>query len=206
MPRKINDCQGDQWKLDLTWATAEKLHEAGIDLSEALNGLDFWLELVGSPAKAFQTLAVLCDEQIKDRKLSREEFGRRFRGDEAGEAVAAFREEVLDFFPTTHSEREIATHNSEKAIEYEFAVRDLTREQAAALIQATNQTSEEILRKRLEANGVGSGGSSDGTSSNSAESQESSIPAQSDSVILSTSRTEPQSDRSAKESSTPVGT
>ncbi len=106
---KFTDNNGDDWIVDVTVFHVERVKRdvAGVNLNDAMVGLgknaagddqNLITKLDTDPSLLVSVLYSLCEDQVKGRSLSPEDFARRFAGDVLNSAFAALLEALLAFF------------------------------------------------------------------------------------------------------------
>lgn len=96
----IKDIEGDEWYLDLNLGNADRLDaftrdSYQIDLFDAVAVMG----LLSRPTNVVSFASCLCADQRKERNLSPEQFGRRWKGEQAYQLQRALWEEYRLFFP-----------------------------------------------------------------------------------------------------------
>lgn len=105
---KFTDNSGDDWLVDVTVFHADRVkRDAGVNLCDALVGVgqdgalgdqNLITRLDTDPSLLVSVLYAVCEDQVRERALSPEDFARRFAGDVLNLAFAALVEALLAFF------------------------------------------------------------------------------------------------------------
>jgi len=98
--RTFTDNAGRAWTVSINVDAVRKVRaEAGVDLLEVADGklID---RLAEDPVLLCGAIYACCREQAEARNISPEDFGRAMAGDAIDAAVAAFLEDLVDFFPS----------------------------------------------------------------------------------------------------------
>jgi len=97
----FTDATGRNWTITINVAALKKVKAlVGVNLLELLdNNLEGLSELLSDVVKLVDILYVLCKDQADALGVSDEDFGRALGGDSLEQAVDAFLEELVDFFP-----------------------------------------------------------------------------------------------------------
>lgn len=94
----FRDASGDEWRVQLdAFGIEDAKRETGVDLADISAG--GWLAIATDAAAVGRVLAVLCGEQIRERKLNSRQFARLVRGDAIERGRQALLDEGADFFP-----------------------------------------------------------------------------------------------------------
>lgn len=136
-PRRFTDRLGRQWTVDVHTTVVERVRrELGFNLLDAFDPHTEVSERLGDPVTLVATLYLVCFEQVQDRDLSDEEFGRGFSGDCLQEAQAALLRSIADFFS---SRRRAVCHR----------LLDLSEQMTATLDHAMEQQLAEVTPDQL---------------------------------------------------------
>jgi len=94
----FQDALGREWRIELDCFLLDRIDkEAAVDLGDLAAG---GLLAIEREAKALgRVLAVVCDEQLKELRMSPAEFQKQIRKDAITRAKEAVREALADFFP-----------------------------------------------------------------------------------------------------------
>jgi ribosomal protein S7 len=97
----FTDATGRNWTITINVAALKKIKAlTGVNLLELLdNNLEGLSALLSDVVKLVDILYVLCKDQADTLGISDEDFGRALGGDSLEQAVDAFLEEFVDFFP-----------------------------------------------------------------------------------------------------------
>jgi hypothetical protein len=97
----FTDATGRNWTITINVAALKKVKAlTGVNLLELLdNNLEGLSALLSDIVKLVDILYVLCKDQADALGVSDEDFGRALAGDSLEQAVDAFLEEFVDFFP-----------------------------------------------------------------------------------------------------------
>lgn len=107
--RKFKDKAGDEWSLEITVGDLPALKEIGFDAGKVFDEKDgLAARMAVDPGLVIRAVYVLCEDQAQDRKLTPEDFARRFDGEAFGRAVEALTAEVAGFFPHSRAARVLA--------------------------------------------------------------------------------------------------
>jgi hypothetical protein len=89
------------WNIEINVAAVRRVRDlCKVDLMAILDvGGDLFMRLESDPVLLVDVLCVLCMQQLDEKKLTQEDFGRRLAGDAIDSATTAFLEELVSFFP-----------------------------------------------------------------------------------------------------------
>jgi len=96
----FTDSKGQEWHVPITVGTIAKVkNECGVDLLTIVEGtlLD---KLALNPVLIVSSLYCCCEQQVKQRGLSPEEFGETIDSNTIDSALSALLEALIDFFPS----------------------------------------------------------------------------------------------------------
>ncbi len=94
--QKFKDAAGREWVIELNGWQMKRIHER---LGVACRNPQAVFESVEDMVLFCDILYVLCESQAKERGVSDEDFGKSLAGDAIDEAVEAFVNEAIPFFP-----------------------------------------------------------------------------------------------------------
>jgi hypothetical protein len=99
--RTIKDSQGREYRFEITPLSIERVREiVGVNLYALLeNEMALFRELETDIGKTIKILYVLCCRQDTTPTMPESDFWRAFVGQALGNAIEAFFDEYLDFFP-----------------------------------------------------------------------------------------------------------
>ena len=102
MTHKFNDAAGRTWALSLHVGIFEDVQKAtGLNLDDfAKDNLKMLATLSNNPRLLVRVLYVALKEQADAEKITPEQFGGAMRGDALPEALDAFADAMVDFYPT----------------------------------------------------------------------------------------------------------
>jgi len=97
----FEDSQGRTWAVAINVAAARRVRSLlKIDLLALIaDGMKPLGALLCDPMRLVDVLYVLCERQAKDAGVTDEQFGEAMYGDALDQAIAAFFEALVDFFP-----------------------------------------------------------------------------------------------------------
>jgi hypothetical protein len=105
---KFTDNKGDDWLVEVTVFHADRCRgDVEVKLTDALVGVEkdgsldqtnLLVQLDGDDSLLVSVLYSLCQDQVKERNLTPDDFARRFAGDITHKAYAALVEALLAFF------------------------------------------------------------------------------------------------------------
>ena len=89
------------WSVEINVATLRRVRGMiGVDLCRLVDdGFQPLADLIGDPVQLCDVLFCLCKDETDRQEISDEDFGRALGGDAITNAVDAFVEELIDFFP-----------------------------------------------------------------------------------------------------------
>ena len=99
--RSFKDSVGRLWPVEINVAAIKRVRGLlGVDLIKLFDDeMKPLAELVNDPVRLVDVLYCLCKPEADARGISDEDFGRALAGDVITQAVDAFVEELIDFFP-----------------------------------------------------------------------------------------------------------
>lgn len=93
----FNDNQGESWKVDITFNEVEAIKAAhGVDILNFNTFQDMVMEF----GLVLKMLSTICEDEIRQRGLTKKQFFTRISGDTIDAANKAFLEALADFFPS----------------------------------------------------------------------------------------------------------
>lgn len=95
---KFTDNEGRDWIVRVDVGTVKRVR-ATLDIDLADMTGETAERLADDPVALVDVLYLVCRDQVADRKLSDEDFGRGLMGDPIDDASAALLEAIADFFP-----------------------------------------------------------------------------------------------------------
>jgi hypothetical protein len=97
----FTDNAGRVWTIAISVAAIKRVRGLlNVDLYKLVDdGFKSLGELLGDPVRLVDVLYVLCQDEANARNVSDEDFGRALGGDALHQAMDAFVEELIDFFP-----------------------------------------------------------------------------------------------------------
>lgn len=102
----FRDNAGRTWTIVVNFATACRIEdESGIDVRRIFDDASEDHARLQRPSHAFRALCAAVRDQLTDRGISDEEFGRSLGFEECESAVVALHEAVIDFFPNPTREK-----------------------------------------------------------------------------------------------------
>lgn len=138
-PRRFSDRLGRQWTVDVHTTVVERVQrELGFNLLDAFDPAADVSERLSNPVTLVATLYLVCFEQVQERAISDEEFGRGFAGDCLQEAQRALLRSTADFFT---SRRAAVCHR----------MLNLAEQMNETVELAAQQQMEELTTDQLEA-------------------------------------------------------
>jgi hypothetical protein len=94
----FRDAQGEEWQVQFdAFNLADTKKETGIDLADISAG--GWHAIEVDATAVGKTLAIVCGDEIRARKLTGRDFAKRVRGDAIERGRQALLAEGADFFP-----------------------------------------------------------------------------------------------------------
>ncbi|MGN1064517.1 MAG: hypothetical protein ACI4QC_03825 [Thermoguttaceae bacterium] len=130
--RTFKDALGNEWTIKVTLGTARRIRENMANSPTAFSGVDF-LDYAGlllgleDPFFAADLVELICADEREARGVSRDAFLDALTGDRLFDAIAAFVEEYVNFFPNPAT-RERLTSIRGKIEEIEQAKFNVFRE------------------------------------------------------------------------------
>lgn len=136
--RDFNDNWDRTWRIEINITAVKELRAAlGVDLLDV--GGELLTAMIDDPVALCDVLYVLCKPQADKAGVSDEDFGRGLRGDPIDAAVAAFLEELTDFFPSRRRRLMQAAMEKMQALQEratERAMEVLTGDQLDRLVES----------------------------------------------------------------------
>lgn len=141
----FKDRDGSEWSVRVDVPMCARVREGcGFELGKLiLDDRRRMNELAGDPVLLVRVLYWLCREQIEERKIEPEEFGRLFYGDSLADAFDAVVAAFLDFCPSQQSKvlRALLAKTAELEREIvEEQLREVQNLDAAKLLRITSGT------------------------------------------------------------------
>lgn len=105
--KSFKDTEGRDWLVEINVGTVMRVRAMcdGLDLVNVIRvennrpNTDLLEKLADDPVLLVNVLYVVCNEQVKERNLSTEQFAQAMAGDCIEQAVVALLDELVDFFP-----------------------------------------------------------------------------------------------------------
>lgn len=99
----FSDSTGARWEIAINVGLVKRVRSLlSVDLSKLLQeGAKEQPDIADDICLFVDVLWVLCEQQAKERGMSDEQFGQSLGGDSLADAMDAFREELIDFFPSS---------------------------------------------------------------------------------------------------------
>lgn len=96
----FKDRKGNIWDVELVYTTLKRLKDRlGLDVGKLVaDELKPLVELYNDPCRMVEVLYVMCEDQIRQRNMSDEDFGRLFDGDTIAAGVEAWESSLITFF------------------------------------------------------------------------------------------------------------
>lgn len=95
--KHFTDNRGRLWDVSVTVNTIKRVRDlVGVDLSDGITAIE---AVSSDPVELCNVLFAICKPQADKAEVSDEHFGESLVGDVLGDAVDAFIEGVVDFFP-----------------------------------------------------------------------------------------------------------
>lgn len=95
----FKDANNEEWTVFIDIPTVKRLREHDRDVLGLFDdGFKGFEKLVGDPVRLVDTISLICQEQIQDRKMDDVAFAKALYGDALARAVDALVEGVSDFF------------------------------------------------------------------------------------------------------------
>lgn len=100
-PHQFQDSTGDVWTLELSVGTLIDLkNKIGVDLDGLMQKPESLAEtIMQTPAKMGEILYILCEDEIKQRNITPEAFGKRLTRKVIDPATNAFIAAIFLFYP-----------------------------------------------------------------------------------------------------------
>jgi hypothetical protein len=135
----FTDATGRNWTITINVAALKKVKAlTGVNLLELLdNNLEGLSALLSDVVKLVDILYVLCKDQADALGISDEDFGRALGGDSLEQAVDAFLEEFVDFFPNRRAREALR-----KMLSKGKAITEKAMQQALEKIEQVNIENE----------------------------------------------------------------
>jgi hypothetical protein len=114
--KNFKDIQGRTWTIEINVRQVKFVRDVlRVDLYKAMaDEFKVYNQIVGDPVLLVDLLYCLCKSQADSLRVSDEDFGRAMRGDVVMEALDAFGEELIAFFPGP-AQRAMLTSTMQKA-------------------------------------------------------------------------------------------
>ena len=102
----FTDTAGRRWAIVVNYSTACRIEdESGIDVRRIFDDTSEDHAKLMRPANSFRALCAAVRDQLTDRGITDEEFGRNFDHETCDAAIVALHEAVIDFFPNPTREK-----------------------------------------------------------------------------------------------------
>lgn len=102
----FRDTAGRTWTIVVNFATACRIEdESGIDVRRIFDDASEDHARLMRPSHSFRALCAAVRDQLADRGITDDEFGRAFDHETCDAAIVALSEAVIDFFPNPTREK-----------------------------------------------------------------------------------------------------